>query len=257
MNIRHFAHRGSRGLDKSSNLCAENSYRAFKNAYDRGWYGVEIDIQLTKDEKLAVFHDDTLDEKSTGKGHVRDNNLDTIESLEYRGFIDKIISFDKFLNHFHKKPVYFEVKIAEDLFYDKKYCIETAKTFLEYINKSMHIFSTSSFIASSSPVVTDYFLSKDKVLPFPYVISHDYYSAFIEDYKQKERAEKKIWSIPYNLWCQLDSETQRDVKERIFLWDIPSNELSKLLKLPFKGLISDDFYGIDRIFNDDNSRTRF
>ena len=37
----------------------ENSMAAFANAVEHG-YGIELDIQLTKDKQLVVFHDHTL-----------------------------------------------------------------------------------------------------------------------------------------------------------------------------------------------------
>lgn len=37
----------------------ENSLLAFKKAVDNG-YGIELDVQLTTDDKLVVFHDDSL-----------------------------------------------------------------------------------------------------------------------------------------------------------------------------------------------------
>lgn len=52
----NFAHRGLHTKDK---LIPENSLIAFSNAIKHG-YGIELDIQLTKDKKVVVFHDDTL-----------------------------------------------------------------------------------------------------------------------------------------------------------------------------------------------------
>lgn len=51
-----FAHRGLFTKDQS---IPENSMAAFANAVEHG-YGIELDIQLTKDKQLVVFHDHTL-----------------------------------------------------------------------------------------------------------------------------------------------------------------------------------------------------
>ena len=53
---RSFAHRGLHSEDKS---VPENSLEAFRLAAAAG-YGVELDVQLTKDGQVVVFHDDTL-----------------------------------------------------------------------------------------------------------------------------------------------------------------------------------------------------
>lgn len=53
---RTFAHRGLFSADQS---VPENSIPAFQAAV-RADYGVELDVQLTKDKQVVVFHDDTL-----------------------------------------------------------------------------------------------------------------------------------------------------------------------------------------------------
>lgn len=53
---RNFAHRGLHTEDKS---IPENSLAAFEAAAVRG-YGIELDVQLSKDGQVVVFHDDTL-----------------------------------------------------------------------------------------------------------------------------------------------------------------------------------------------------
>lgn len=50
----NFAHRGLHGEGK-----AENSLSAFAAAADAG-FGIELDVRLSLDGKLVVFHDDTL-----------------------------------------------------------------------------------------------------------------------------------------------------------------------------------------------------
>ena len=49
-----YAHRGLHG-----NGVPENSMTAFKLAVEKG-YGVELDVQMTKDKQLVVFHDGNL-----------------------------------------------------------------------------------------------------------------------------------------------------------------------------------------------------
>ena len=52
----NFAHRGLHARDKS---VPENSLEAFRRAAKAG-YGIELDVQLSKDGQVVVFHDDTL-----------------------------------------------------------------------------------------------------------------------------------------------------------------------------------------------------
>lgn len=53
---RVYAHRG---LFENGTLCPENSLAAFKKAVDAG-YGIELDVHVTKDDFVVVFHDDDL-----------------------------------------------------------------------------------------------------------------------------------------------------------------------------------------------------
>lgn len=57
----------------------ENSMAAIENAIKMGVDIVEIDIQKTKDGKLILMHDGTLDRTTTGKGKIADWTLDSIK----------------------------------------------------------------------------------------------------------------------------------------------------------------------------------
>lgn len=60
-----WAHRGASGY------APENTLAAFQKAVDLGADGVELDIQLTKDDQIVVIHDETIDRTSDGKGWSR------------------------------------------------------------------------------------------------------------------------------------------------------------------------------------------
>ncbi len=57
-----FAHRGL------SSVCPENTMAAFRAAREAGIPGIELDVHLTKDGKLVVFHDDTTQRIVAGSG---------------------------------------------------------------------------------------------------------------------------------------------------------------------------------------------
>lgn len=62
----NFAHRGLHSRDMS---VPENSLAAFELAAQAG-YGIELDVQLSRDGQVVVFHDDTLDRVCGVKGRV-------------------------------------------------------------------------------------------------------------------------------------------------------------------------------------------
>lgn len=59
----------------------ENSLGAFQNAIDHG-YPIELDVRLTDDEKVVVFHDDSLGRMTGKDGYVSKINSSTLK--DYR-----------------------------------------------------------------------------------------------------------------------------------------------------------------------------
>lgn len=59
-----FAHRGFKGC------YPENTLLAFKKAIELGVDGIELDVQLTKDKKVVIIHDETIDRTTNGSGFV-------------------------------------------------------------------------------------------------------------------------------------------------------------------------------------------
>lgn len=68
-----WAHRGYSGR------YPENTMLAFKKAVEAGCDGIELDVQLTKDDVLVVIHDETIDRVTDGVGRV---NAYTYEELK-------------------------------------------------------------------------------------------------------------------------------------------------------------------------------
>lgn len=60
----------------------ENTLRSFHRALAMGVAAVELDVQLTKDGRLAVIHDETLDRTTNGRGPVQDFSLAELQRLD-------------------------------------------------------------------------------------------------------------------------------------------------------------------------------
>jgi glycerophosphoryl diester phosphodiesterase len=69
-------------IHKPEHFYIENTLPSMKAAFDFGADIVEFDIRLTKDMKLAVFHDDTLEYRTNGIGHVSDYTMDELKKLD-------------------------------------------------------------------------------------------------------------------------------------------------------------------------------
>lgn len=74
---RFYAHRG---LHDNASQAPENSMPAFKKAVEAG-YGIELDIQLTKDQQVVVFHDDLLQRVCGVEGKVSDYTYEQLQEF--------------------------------------------------------------------------------------------------------------------------------------------------------------------------------
>jgi len=92
------AHRGA------SRLAPENTLSAFEKALSLGAEAVELDVQMTLDRHLVVFHDGMLERTTNGSGRLKDHTLAALRSLdagswfspEYGG--EPIAHFDEVLS---------------------------------------------------------------------------------------------------------------------------------------------------------------
>ncbi|MCL4503744.1 MAG: glycerophosphodiester phosphodiesterase [Deltaproteobacteria bacterium] len=70
---------GHRGAPREE---PENTLRSFRNALDLGVAAIELDVHLTRDGRLAVIHDETLDRTTNGHGLVQDFTLAELQNLD-------------------------------------------------------------------------------------------------------------------------------------------------------------------------------
>ncbi|RLG49442.1 MAG: glycerophosphodiester phosphodiesterase, partial [Thermoproteota archaeon] len=84
------AHRGASAYEP------ENTLRAVRRALELGANAVEVDVRVTKDRRLAVIHDETLDRTTSGSGRVRDYTLAELKRLD-AGMGERIPSLEEVL----------------------------------------------------------------------------------------------------------------------------------------------------------------
>lgn len=136
--LRPFAHRGLHG-----NGIPENSVPAFSAAAEAG-YGIELDIRLTADGKVVVFHDSTLDRVCGAAGSVEKSDYADLLCLGLSGTGEHIPLLAEVLETVNGKvPLMIELKgeavrdtrlcsAAYGLLksYGGDYCIESFNPFL-------------------------------------------------------------------------------------------------------------------------------
>ena len=107
-----YAHRG---LFDNETDAPENSLPAFARAVEKG-FGIEMDIQLTKDKVPVVFHDFTLKRACRTSGKVIDYTYDELKNLELFCSQEHIPTFEEALAVVDGRvPIIVELKIdAED-----------------------------------------------------------------------------------------------------------------------------------------------
>lgn len=108
-------HRGATGY------VPEHSMRGYHMAIDKGADYIELDLQLTKDNKLLCMHDATLDRTTTGSGSIRDKTLSEIQNSYTLKEGDKIPSLEDVLKEFGSSVKYYiETKQPFDMNMDKE-----------------------------------------------------------------------------------------------------------------------------------------
>lgn len=135
----NFAHRGLHSKDRS---VPENSISAFKLAVEKG-YGIELDVILSKDEEVMVFHDDTLGRICGYEGSVEDYTVEELKEMCLCNTTEKIPLLKEVLNIVHGQiPIIIEVKsgkrnkrLCEKVLsivdsYEGLYCIESFNPFI-------------------------------------------------------------------------------------------------------------------------------
>jgi len=90
----NFAHRGLHDISRG---IPENSLAAFREAACAG-YGVELDVQLSMDGQVVVFHDDTLDRVCSVHGNVSDFDYSELQKMQLLGTNETIPLFTDVLS---------------------------------------------------------------------------------------------------------------------------------------------------------------
>jgi len=123
----YYAHRG---LYDNQGGVPENSLPAFRAAAERG-YGVELDVQLSSDGRVVVFHDDTLDRVCGVHGNVADYPLSGLQRMKLLGTEESMPLFRDVLSVLKEGagPLIVELKSGKR---NGELCAKTRELLLEY-----------------------------------------------------------------------------------------------------------------------------
>lgn len=140
----NFAHRG---LHDIKNGVPENSLAAFRAAVDAG-YGAELDVQLSKDGQVVVFHDDRLNRLCGIEGKVADYDYEELKKMPLAGTKETIPLFTEVLSVLEKGtgPLIVELKTGGR---NKELCQKT----LDILKTYKGVFCIESF----NPFIVNWF----------------------------------------------------------------------------------------------------
>lgn len=138
---RNFAHRGLHSRDRS---VPENSLRAFALAAEAG-YGIELDVQLSKDGQVVVFHDDTLNRVCGVDSRVDELTYDQLKELRLLQTEERIPLFSEVLSVVRGRgPLIVELKNGRS---NRELCEKTCEMLRKY-NGEACIESFNPFIVA-------------------------------------------------------------------------------------------------------------
>ncbi len=131
---RSYAHRG---LHSARNGVPENTLEAFDVAARHG-YGIELDVRLSSDGEVMVFHDDGLERMCRIDKRVDELTAEQLKKLRVGGSCQFIPTFEEALRTIGGRvPLIIELKTGKDtnllcrkvwerlLNYDGMYCVES------------------------------------------------------------------------------------------------------------------------------------
>lgn len=225
-----YAHRGLWG-----DAIPENSLAAFKRAADNG-FGMELDVRLSKDGVVYVFHDNSLKRMTGLNRNFSDLNSDEIDRLRLLGTSERIPRFSDVLKAVDGRvPIMVELKgenfdhsvcvAADELLrnYSGSYCVESFnpvyvgwyKKNRPEIMRGQLVDSKKKFLSILIAALTFNFYNRPDFISYKF----DRYNAFAL------MLATKLWGAVRVVWTLKSEEDLRAVKgevsARIFEGFIP------------------------------------
>lgn len=195
----------------------ENSIPAFIKAIENN-YAIETDLQLTKDNKVVVFHDDKLTRICGIDKYVDELTLDEIKKLSLLNTNETIPTLKEFLSLVDGKvPLCLEIKSHGD---NIRTCVESTILLNEYKGfysiQSFNPFVVRWFIKNKPNILrgqlaSNFFKSKNKIISTlspshlifniiskPDFIAYNYYQTnniFFKYLKLFTNLKLQVWAI--------------------------------------------------------------
>ena len=227
--IEHYRLVAHRGLHDSTKGVPENSLAAFRLAVERG-HAIELDLRITADRQVVVFHDSTLERMTGVPGQVDRWTLADLKKLRLLGTEEGIPTLDEMLELVNGQvPLLIEIKRDEGqelgrlepilvkrlAQYDGMVIIESFDPeVLVWLRRNAPQFIRGQLgsISKSEPKITRY----SKYLLFNPLTQPDFIAFHVRSIDYKLRMNCKKRNIPLIGWTV---RTQEDLKRARQLCD--------------------------------------
>jgi len=228
---RPFAHRGfhSRSL-KVSETIPENSLEAFKLAIEKN-YSIEMDIHLTKDFKIIVFHDFFLGRLTTKTGFVFNKNLSYIKKAKLSNN-EKVPTIEEVFNLINGRvPVLLEIKYS-------KYIKKNLNMFIKVLAEKLKGYKGPVALMSFNSALIKHIRKRNFFGRFPLGLTTSFpkiesIGSKIKNNKiENEILSNRLQFISQN-WKGIENIRVKRLKKlniAILSWTITSREIEKSLK---------------------------
>lgn len=141
------AHRGFSGK------YPENTMLSFKKAFEAGCDEIEFDVQLTKDNIIVIFHDETIDRITDGTGYIRDYTFEELGKFNVTadfgnkyGF-NAIPSFEEYINWVKDKNIMTNIELKTNKYYYQEIEEKTVDMIKTYALEDKVMFSSFNYLS--------------------------------------------------------------------------------------------------------------
>jgi glycerophosphoryl diester phosphodiesterase len=233
------AHRG--GAD----LAPENTLAAFRNAIALGADMIEIDVHLTKDGRVVVIHDNTVDRTTGGHGRIADLTLAKIKQLDAGKKFDekfageKVPTLEETMETLDGKvQLLIEIKKDHDTLYPG---LE------EKVVKIIHQYDAGKWVVvqSFNKHSVEKVQKADPSLRTFYLLGHNFpafYDSLAVSLRQGKTLSPSFTGIAphYSVLDAGKVDTLHTAGYLVYAWTVKPAEMERLIAMHVDGIITND-----------------
>lgn len=221
---KNIAHRGY------SSLYPENTMLAFKKAYEAGCDGIELDVQLTKDDIIVIIHDESIDRTSNGNGFIKDYTYKELLEFDFSGKFagqygkQSIPTLIEYLEWIKDKEIFTNIELKNSIYYYthlEEKVIEQVKSFHLQDKILFSSFNNVSILKCKKliPEIKMGFLTERPIGNAGQYVAENHIESYHPDVTwltEEEVLNCKQHNIAVNVWIV---NTEEDI-QRMFDWEV-------------------------------------